>query len=136
MLEPGQNGLLARLLYLAGQEDLVENGIDFVKVEDEIELGDIAEEGVEDLDEEMDSLKVGEFVVVCVDTDAEEEASVAAVDDFVVAKLDKVGLILLVARRDEAVDLALDLYLFLVAEGGVPFSETGLAPVGGDLVSA
>ncbi len=129
VLESGQNGLLARLLNLAGEKDLVEDGVDLVKVEDEIELGDVAKEGVEDLDEEVDGLEVGELIVICVDADAKEEAGVAAVDDFVVAKLDKVGLVLLVARRDEAVDLALELDLFLVAKGGVPFGETGLASV-------
>lgn len=53
----------------------------------------------------MDGLEVGELVVVGVDTGAEEEPRVAAVDDLVVAELDEVGLVLLVARRDEAVDL-------------------------------
>lgn len=135
MLEPRQDGLLARLLNLAGEKDLVENGVDLVKVEDEVELRDVAEEGVEDLDEEVDGLEVGELVVVCVDADAEEEAGVAAVDDLVVAELDKVGLVFLVAGRDEAVDLALELDLFLVAEGGVPLGETGLASAGGRGVS-
>lgn len=131
MLQSGQDGLLARLLDLAGEKDLVEDGVDLVEVEDEIELGDVAEEGIEDLDEEVDGLEVCELVVVCVDADAEEEAGVAAVDDLVLAELDKVGLVLLVAGRDEAVDLALDLDLFLVAEGGVPLGETGLASVAG-----
>lgn len=76
----------------------------------------------------MDGLEVGELVVVCVDAGAEEEAGVAAVDDLVVAELDKVGLVLLVARGDEAVDLALELDLFVVAVGGVPLGEAGLAP--------
>ena len=129
VLESGQDGLLARLLNLAGEKDLVEDGVDLVKVEDEIELGDVAEEGVEDLDEEVYGLEVGELIVICVDADTKEEAGVAAVDDFVVAKLDKVGLVLLVARRDEAMDLALELDFFLVAKGGVPLGETGLASV-------
>lgn len=53
----------------------------------------------------MDGFEVGELVVLGVDADAEEEAGVAAVDDAVVAELDEVGLVLLVARGDEAVDL-------------------------------
>ncbi len=47
----------------------------------------------------MDGLEVGELVVVGVDAGAEEEAGVAPVDDLVVAELDKVGLVLLVAGR-------------------------------------
>lgn len=127
MLQPRQDNLLTRLLDLPGKEDLVEDGIDLVEVEDEVELADVAEEGVENLDEEVDGLEVGELVVVCVDAGAEEEAGVAAVDDLVVAELDEVGLVLLVAGGDEAVHLALELDLLVVAEGGVPLGEAGLA---------
>lgn len=127
MFQPRQHNLLARLLNLARQKDLIEDGVDLVKIEDEVELADVAEEGVEDLNEEVDGLEEGELVVVCVDAGAEEEARVAAVDDLVVAELDKVGLVFLVARGDEAVDLALELDLFVVAVGGVPFGEAGFA---------
>lgn len=129
MFQPRQHNLLARLLNLARQKDLIEDGVDLVKIEDEVELADVAEEGVEDLNEEVDGLEEGELVVVCVDAGAEEEARVAAVDDLVVAELDKVGLVFLVARGDEAVDLALELDLFVVAVGGVPFGEAGFAPI-------
>lgn len=105
MLQPRQHDLFARFLDLAGQEDFVEDSIDLVEVEDQIQLANVAEEGVEDLDEEVDGLEEGELVVVCVDTGAEEEAGVPPVDDLVVAELDKVGLILLVAGCYEAVDL-------------------------------
>lgn len=77
-----------------------------VKVEDQVELADVAEKGVEHLDEKVNGLEVGQLVVVDVDAGAEEEARVPAVDDLGrVAELDKVGLVLLVARRDQAVDL-------------------------------
>lgn len=69
----------------------------------------------------MDCLEVGELVVVCVDADAKEEASVAAIDDFMLAKLDKVGLVFLIAGRNEAVDFAFEFYFFVVAKGRVPF---------------
>lgn len=105
MLQPRQHDLLARLLNLSRQKHLVENRVDLVKVEDQVELAHVAKEGVQHLNEEVDRLEVGELVVVCVDARAKEEAGVAAVDDLVVAELDKVGLVLLVARRDEAVDL-------------------------------
>lgn len=128
MFQPRQDDLFTSLLDLSGKEDLVEDGVDLVEVEDEVELADVAEEGVENLDEEVDGLEVGELVVVCVDAGAEEEAGVAAVDDLVVAELDEVGLVLLVAGGDEAVHLALELDLLVVAEGGVPLGEAGLAP--------
>lgn len=162
MFQPRQHNLLTRLLDLAGQKHLVENGVDLVKVEDEIELAHVAEEGVEDLDEEVDGLEVGELVVVSIDAGAEEEPGVAAVDDLVVAVLDKVGLVLLVARSDETVDLgrweiasevgragtratvggggskaylALELDLLVVAVWGVPLCEAGFPPGGGVHVS-
>jgi len=100
-----QDDLLARLLDLAGQEDLVEDGVDLVEVEDEVELADIPEEGVEHLDKEVDGLQVGQLVIVGVDARAEEQPRVPPVDDLVVAELDEVALVLLVARRHEPVDL-------------------------------
>lgn len=59
MLEPCQNDLLARLFDLAREEHLIEDCVHLVKVEDQIQLADIAEEGVEDLDKEVDGLEVG-----------------------------------------------------------------------------
>lgn len=112
--------MFASLFDLAGQEDFVEDGIYFVEVEDEVQLADIAEEGIEDLDKEVDGLEVCKFVVVGVDADAEEEACVSSVDDFVVSELDKVGLVLLVAGGDESVDFAFELDLFFVREGRIP----------------
>ena len=105
MLQPRQNNLLARLLNLARQKDLVEDRVDLVKVEDEVELAHVAEEGVEHLDKEVDGLEVRQLVVVGVDARAEKEPRVPPVDELVVAELDEVGLVLLVARGDEAVDL-------------------------------
>lgn len=129
MFQPGQDDLFTSLLDLAGEKDLVEDGIDLVKVEDEIEFTDIAKELIEDLDEEMDGFEIGEFVVVGVDTDTEEQAGVAPVDDlggrqvlahqrlaesrvggrtgrgWRGAEFDKVGLVFLVAWCDQAVDL-------------------------------
>lgn len=126
VFQPCQYDLLTRLFDLSGQKDLVEDGIDLVEVEDEIQLADIAKELVQHLDEEVDGLEIREFVVIGVDADAEEQARVAPVDDLgrrqVLAdqrlgvrgrggrtgrgsELDEVGLVFLVARRNESVDL-------------------------------
>jgi len=102
MLQPREHNLLTRLLDLAGQKHLVEDRIDLVEVEDKIELTDVSEKGIEDLNEE--------------------------VNDLIVAELDKVGLVFLIARRNETVDFALELNLLLVAKRGVPFGQTSLAP--------
>lgn len=76
-----------------------------VKIKDQIQLTHVPEEGIQHLDEKVYGLEVGELVVVGVDADAEEEARVPPVHDLEVAELDEVGLVLLVAGGDEAVDL-------------------------------
>lgn len=100
MLESSQNNLLARLFDLASEKDLVEDSIDLryrsahghayargaikmylVKIEDEIELADIAEECVEYLDKEVECFEIGELIVIDVDAGAEKETGVASVDD-------------------------------------------------------
>jgi len=54
----------------------------------------------------VDSLQIRQLVVICVDTCAEEEAGVPAVYDLGhIAEFDEVGLVFLVARGYEAVDL-------------------------------
>ena len=53
----------------------------------------------------MYSLQIRKLVIVGVDTNAEEEARVAPVNNLQGAKFHEIGLVLLVARGDEAVDL-------------------------------
>lgn len=120
VFKPRQDNLFASLFNLASKEDLVENSIYFVKVENKIKLTHVSEESVEHLNEEVNCLEVGEFVVVGVDAGAEEEAGVAAVDDLIISELDKIGLVLLIAGGDEAVDFAFELDLLVVAVGSVP----------------
>jgi hypothetical protein len=93
-----------------------------VKIKDQIQLAHIPKELVQHLDKEVDGLQVGELVVVGVDTHAEEEARVPAIDDFrgrqVLAgngggargggrgpELHEVGLVFLVTGRYQAMDL-------------------------------
>lgn len=54
----------------------------------------------------MYGLEVCELIIVGVDASAKEEAGIAAIYDFGgTAKLDKVGLVLLVSRSYKTVDL-------------------------------
>lgn len=106
MLQPSQYDRLARLFNLTGEEHLVQDGVDLVEIKDQVQLADVAEELVQHLDKEMYRLEVSELVVVCVDAGAEEQAGVAAIDDFGrAAELNKVGLVLLVSWGHEAMDL-------------------------------
>lgn len=128
MLQPRQHHLLTRLLNLPRQKHLIQDGINLIKVEHQIQLTHIPKEGIQNLDEEVDGLQVRQLVVVGVDAGAEEQPRVPPVDDLVVPELDEVGLVFLVARRDEPVDFPLELDFLLVAVGGVPFCEAGFAP--------
>ena len=50
-------------------------------------IGDGHQSRTEDLDEEVDSLQIRKLVIVRINADAEEEAGVATINDFVVPKL-------------------------------------------------
>lgn len=131
MLESREHDLLASLFDLASKEDLVEDGVDLVEVEDEVELAHVAEEGVQDLDEEVDGLEIRQLVVVGVDARAEEEARVPSVHHLVVPELDEVGLVFLVAGRYEAVDLKARTGCVLVELLQLRFSGNGEETDGG-----
>lgn len=93
-----------------------------VKVEHQVQLTHIAKELIQHFHKEMYRFQVRELVVVGVYARAEEQSGIAAVDHFRgAAELDEVGLVFLVARRDEAVDLTLELDLLVVVVGAVPF---------------
>jgi hypothetical protein len=62
----------------------------------------------------MYSLKVSEFVIVGVYTDAKEQASVASINNLVVAELDKVALVFLVPRSYETVYFAFEFDFFFI----------------------
>jgi len=100
VLQSCQHNLLACFFNLTGQEHLVKNCIDLVKVKDQVQLAHVAEESIQDLNKEVDRLEIGQLVVVCVDSCAEEQAGVPPVNNLEVAVLDEVGLALLVTRRD------------------------------------
>lgn len=77
-----------------------------VEVEDQIQFTYIAEELIQHLDEEVDSLQVCQLVVIGIHTDAEEQPRVSTVDDLSAsAELDKVRLVFLISRCDKTMDL-------------------------------
>jgi hypothetical protein len=136
MSQSRQYHLFARLLNLTCKENLVEDCIDlspsvsnlchlsvhisfsrrsthFVEIEHQVQLTNIPEERIQHLHEKVYSFQIRQFIIVCINARAEEEASVSAVYDLGhVAELDEVGLVLLVARGYEAMDL-----LYRLAKG-------------------
>jgi hypothetical protein len=54
----------------------------------------------------MDGLQIGKFIVICIDTGAKEKSGISTIDNLrSVAKLNKIRLMLLVSRRNQAMDL-------------------------------
>ena len=53
----------------------------------------------------MYSLQIRQLVIVGVHADAEEQTGVSTIDDLERAKLDEIGLVFLIPRGDQAVDL-------------------------------
>ena len=89
-----------------------------VKIKHQIQLTHIPKKRIQHLDEKVNRLQIRQLVIVGVHTDAEEQPGVAAVNDFQRAELDEVGLVLLVARRNEPVHFAFEFDLFFVLRGG------------------
>lgn len=81
MFQPRQDDLLTRLFNLTSKKHFIQDSIDLVEIEHQIQFTDIAEELVENLDEEMDGLEIRQLVVVGIHAHAEEETGVPAVDD-------------------------------------------------------
>lgn len=73
-----QHLLLAGLLQIATDEQLVQDVVGFVEVKDDVQLADVAEVAVEHLDEQMDHLQRDELVVVSVDGGNEVQTRVPA----------------------------------------------------------
>ena len=77
-----QNILLAALLHFTRQQQLVEDKVRLLEVEDDVQLADVAVVFVHLLDVAVHDFEGDEFVVFRVGGGDEEEAGVAAVDDF------------------------------------------------------
>ena len=76
-----QHVLLATLLHLARQQQLVEDEVGLLEVEDDVQLADVAVVLVHLLDVAVHDFQRQEFVVGGVGGGDEEEGGVAAVDD-------------------------------------------------------
>ena len=81
---------LTLFLKLQGKKHLDHDGVDLVEVEHQISFAHFVEVFVEDLDKVVNGFEVEEVVVRDVDADAEVEAGVTSIDDFVVPKLNEV----------------------------------------------
>ena len=65
----------------ASQKHFVDDGINFVEIEDEVQLADVVEILVQHLDEVVDRLQVHQVVVTHVHANAEVQARVSPVHD-------------------------------------------------------
>ena len=90
------------------------NDTNFVEIEHQVKLTDIAKEAVQYLYKEMYCLKICQLIVICIHTDAEEESSVSTINNLQRSKFNKVGLVFLVSRSYESVYLSFQLDLLLI----------------------
>lgn len=105
MLQPRQNNLLTRLLNFPGQKNLIQNRIHLIKIKHQIQLTHIPKESIQHLYKKVNRLQIRQLVIIGVDARAKEQTGISSIDDLVVSELDKIGLVFLVARGYEAVDL-------------------------------
>ncbi len=68
----------------AAHDELVEDEMDFVHVENQVELADILEALVQGLDENLDQVQDAELRLARVDAEHEEQGGVVSVDELVV----------------------------------------------------
>lgn len=127
LLESCQNDVFTCFFDLTRQEHFIQNSIHFVKVEHEVQLTYIVKEGVKDLDKQMDGFQICEFVVVGVHAYTKEETSVTSIHYLVIPKLYEVGLVFLVTRSNQSVNLSSKSDLLVVIVGNVPFRKTSFA---------
>jgi len=77
-----QHVLLATLLHLSRQQQLVQDKVCFLEVEDDVELANVAVVFVHLLHEAVNNLQCDQLIVGRVDAGDEEERGVAAIDNF------------------------------------------------------
>ena len=77
-----QHILLAALLHLARKQQLIKYEVRLLKVEDDVELADVAIVFVHLFHVAMDNLKCDQFIVRRGAAGNEEEGSIAAIDNF------------------------------------------------------
>jgi len=112
--------LFAALLHLTSEQEFVQYEVCLLKVEDDIELADIAVVLVHLLNVAMDNLESDQLVVCGITSGDEEERGISAVHDlcvFVLEKIAHAG----TAGEDELRDIFDDLGFVLGREGGEPF---------------
>ena len=78
---------LACFHYFAANDHLIEDLVDFVEIEDEIELANATEILVQHLHKQVDELEHGQLVVFSIDTEREEEPCVPPIHDLVISIL-------------------------------------------------
>lgn len=81
-----QDVLLAALLHLSGEQQLVQDEVGLLEIEDDVQLADVAVVFVHLLDVAVHDLEGDEFVVFGVATGDEEEGGVATVDDLCICR--------------------------------------------------
>jgi len=121
-----QNLCLTSFTDLSSKEHLIHNCVDLVKVEDQVQLTDVVKVFVQHLHKVVDGLEVVKVIVTDVDTDAEVEASVPAINYFEVPEFDKIC-VLCISYGHHCVDFLNQLLLLFIVKVHIPLCQPGLA---------
>lgn len=86
----------------------------FVKVKHQIQLTHIPEKTIEHLDKEVNSFQIRQLIIIRVDADTKEQSRITPINNLERAEFDKVGLMLLISRRNQAMHFTLEFNFFFI----------------------
>lgn len=86
----------------------------FVKVKHQIQRTNVPEKTIEHLDKEVNSFQIRQLIIIRVDADTKEQPRITPINNLERAEFDKVGLMLLISRRNQAMHFTLEFNFFFI----------------------
>lgn len=86
-----------------------------VKIKDQVQLTHIPKKTIQHFDKEMNSFQIRQLIIIRVDADTKEEPRISPINNLERTEFDKVGLMLLIPRRNQAMHFTLEFdFLFIL----------------------
>lgn len=90
---------------------------DLVKIKHQVQLTHIPEKTIQHFDKEVNSFQIRQLIIIRVDANTKEEPRIPPINYFERAEFDKIGLMLLIPRRNQAVHFTLEFDFFFILWG-------------------